>query len=137
MKKLFLAFLALPLLFGCNTGNSSSYTGYALDKEYAGQPVQNFFHEYGFPEARFARADGSVEYVWASTGLKVYPSQEKPDTYYSDKGIYQVVDTWRSKKQWQYCELRIFTDKAELIRSIDIAVDTSGKWSESRCSEIF
>ena len=132
--------LLLPffLLAGCNSGDSSYYTEYSLNKKFDNYPVTNFFHVYGFPEARFERTDGGVVYRWSSSDLDVYPSHEHPQVYYSDKGTYQVVaDEHRRGTQRQYCELRIYADREEYIRRIDITVDSAGKWSESRCSEIF
>ncbi len=129
--------LAAVLLAGCNSGDSSYYTEYSLNKKFEGHPINEFFHAYGFPSARFEKSDGQIMYRWASSQLDVYPAHAHPEAYYSDKGTYEVVDEPRGGTRRQYCELRIHTDRAETIHKIDITVDSMGKWSNSRCSEIF
>jgi hypothetical protein len=129
--------LAATSLAGCNSGNSSSYTEYGLNHQFTDHPVNEFFHIYGFPIGRFEKTTGNIVYQWASAQQDAFPPQAHPVTYYSEKGNYQIVDNYQNGTQRQYCALRIYTDRQETIRRIEIAVDSIGKWSSSRCSELF
>lgn len=129
--------IALAAALTACGGSTSAYTSYHLNKQYDDHAVNDFFSEYGFPEARFERTNGEAVYEWASTEYKRNRPEATPISYYSDKGMYQVVENTSPKEEMQYCKLRIHTDRNEIIRQIDIKVDSIGKWSNSRCSEIF
>lgn len=131
-----LGVLAAMLLTGC-IGNSPYYTTYYLDKGFVGHPVNEFFYVYGYPSGRLEKANGNVVYQWVSAQSITDASKANPNIYTSPNGSYQAVDAYSGSVQRQYCELRINTDKNEIVRSFDIVVDTDGKWSTSRCSEIF
>jgi len=131
-------FLAIILLAACCfEGNSPEYIIYYLNDAFKGRPANEFFASYGFPSARFQEVNGNTVYWWASTQLKTYPSQANPATYLSADGSYQIVGGYRGKDERQYCEIRIYASKEDIINGFDIAVDSTGKWSTSRCSEIF
>src|SRR5689334_14257130 len=89
---------ALAVLLGACSYHSDAYTTYNLGKKFTGRTVNEFFNEYGFPEARFERNNGSTTYEWASTGLHSHPPVASPHTYYSDKGTYQVVENTSLKE---------------------------------------
>jgi hypothetical protein len=131
--------LCVAALAGCSgyIGNSSDYIIHYLDKGFVGHPVNEFFYVYGAPAGKFDQGAGNVVYRWVSTQLRSHPAKVRVDEYTSTTGEYEAVDSYKGSIEHQYCELRILVDRNDLIRSFDIAVDSSGKWSTSRCSEIF
>ena len=121
----------------CGCAHSSSYTRSNLERNFATHPVNEFFRDYGFPFGSIENKNGSDIYLWSSIDVDKFASQARPVTYYSNNGVYPVVDNDSGNMQREYCQLRIYTDKAGTIEKIDITVDSVGKWSNSRCSEIF
>lgn len=125
---------------GCGT-HSSDYTLYSLNASFKDQPINKFFYVYGVPTEEFDLAKGNKVYRWASVLPSTVASTTHSDFYYvsyiTDSATYHVTDNYRGSTERQYCELRIYTDKNDIVQDFAIAVDTYGKWSRSRCSEIF
>ena len=134
-----LIFLIITALAGCTgyIGNSSDYIIHYLDKGFVGHPVNEFFYQYGAPAGKFDQGGGNIAYRWVSTHLRSHPSKVVVEDYTSANGEYEMVDTYNGSIARQYCELRISADRNDMITGFDIAVDSTGKWSTSRCSEIF
>ena len=121
------------LLLGACAANSNSFVTYHLDKGFAGHPINDFFEQYGYPSGEFTVSQGKA-YRWTSLGL---PSEPNRHVYRTTGGEYQVIDTYKGSTVRQYCELRIIANRDDIILGFAIAVDTDGKYSSSRCSELF
>jgi hypothetical protein len=126
-------------LYGCccPDGASPEYITYFLNQEYDGRPVSQFFAQYGYPSGAFEKIDSYKVYIWASTQYTTEPWRATPTDFVSSRGKYQMVDTYHGFTARQYCEIRIYTNESDLIKNFSVAVDSTGKWSASRCSEIF
>jgi len=131
MKYSALCICAFLLLIGC-ASNSTSYVTYYLDKGYDGHPVNEFFRDYGYPAGEFKAGQGKA-YRWTS----VRAPEENRAMYATADGTYQITDNYRGSTVRNYCELRIITNRDDIILGFSIAVDSTGKWSSSRCSELF
>ena len=109
----------------------------SLERHYNNRPVNEFFFDYGQPTGEFDFDDGMRIYRW--TSLQLHPGEQVAPAriYRSDSASYTIVDNYRSVTERQYCELRIYTDADDVIQKFSVAVDSMGKWSASRCSEIF
>lgn len=128
--------LATLLLSGCCfQGNSPAYITYYLHRGFVGHPVNQFFNKYGFPEGAFETAGNGRVYKWSS--LQPIPPNANRYSYDYPDGHYVQADNYRGGIERQYCELRIATDTNDVVRDITIAVDSTGRWSTSRCSELF
>jgi hypothetical protein len=138
MKRL-LAALGLAALCGCchSDGASPAYITYFLNHDYDGHPATQFFASYGYPSGAFERANGSRVYIWASSRYKAELSHATPTDFTSSGGNFQMVDTYHGSTERQYCEIRVYADAADTIKDFIVAVDSTGRWSASRCSEIF
>jgi hypothetical protein len=128
--------VALLALAGCSAPMSSTQLTNYLNRSYAYEPVDHFFFSYGRPAAEFKSYDGGTVYRWVSLEPAQLPRQHTM-VYTSPKGNYAVVDSYDGIPQAQYCELRIYTDQQDVIQHFAVVVDSVGKWSASRCSEIF
>ncbi len=127
------------LLAGCVklTANPPDYIVYNLNRGFAGHPASDFFTHFGYPVAGFDHKDGTREYRWTSVASKTDNSKDTLDTYTSPTGEYHFKDSYHGVTERQYCELRIYADISDNITSFAIAVDSTGRYSASRCSELF
>ena len=137
MKRSLITIILLVLGGCCSEGASPAYITYFLNKDYDGRPANQFFADYGYPAGAFERTNGTTVYLWASSRDKVQPRKAAPTDFISAHGNLQMVDTYHGVTARQYCEIRIVTDTADNITDFLVAVDSTGKWSTSRCSEIF
>jgi hypothetical protein len=137
MKTILFALIALSLTGCYSTGDSPSYITYFLNEKYDGVGVNQFFLDYGYPAGVFEKTKGNKIYSWVSTRYNVMPKQVVPVDYYTPGGHYEVVDSYRGITERYFCGLRIYTDAADVIRDFVVAVDSTGKFGASRCSEIF
>ncbi len=135
MKRLFL-FAAILLVAACAPAQSPQNLVYYLDKGFAGHPVNEFFYHYGFPSGEFTSTGDSKSYRWTSIQPAGKPGTQH-STYQNADGTYDLMDSFQSGVVRQYCEIRIYTNANDTIRNFAIVVDTVGKWTPSRCSEIF
>jgi len=116
MKKYLLA--ALLLLAGCVVTTESPHElAIDLHQQYGGRTANQFFYSYGRPASEVSLPGGYKSYRWTSL-KEPFDSDEVPPQYY-------------------YCEIEIYTDNQDIIQDFAILVDSVGKWSASRCSEIF
>ncbi len=141
MKRAVIPLIILILSGCCSSGNSPDYITYYLNRGYDGSPINQFFIDYGYPAGLFEQAGNKRVYRWVSTQYtrqyKGDPKQTTSDRFASNNKNYQSIDTYHGITERQYCEIRIYTDAADIIKDFSVAVDSTGKWSASRCSEIF
>lgn len=134
-RQYYAAMFGVVLLAGCNSGESSNNVEYTLNQKFDGHPAGEFFHDYGFPVARYASLDNGASYKWASTQLGIHPEEAYLTSSYNN--TYQVANDHHGRVARQYCELHVDVDSNDVIRNISVSVDSQGKFSRSRCSEIF
>jgi hypothetical protein len=134
--KRFLLMSAFLLFTACTPAQSPQNLVYFLDKGFTGHPVNQFFYQYGFPSGEFTSTGDSKYYRWTSIQPAGKPGTLH-STYQNANGSYDLMDNPHTGVMRQYCELRIYTDSNDVIRNFAIVVDSIGKWTTSRCSEIF
>jgi len=128
---------ALLLMTACTAPMSSDQLVNYLNRLYANAPASEFFADFGLPAGEFARDDGETVYRWVSLEPAVFPEEHAITHYQVPGGHYTLVDGYNGIPQAQYCELRIYTDRQGIIERFAVAVDSIGKWTASRCTEIF
>ena len=129
-----LLLLLVILLPGCgNEPRTPPQTEGDLDRRFIDKPANEFFEMYGQPAGVFARDDGSTVYRWV---YQPVPGRPLFTQYDAPGGSYSVVDTYEGRAEAYDCELRIYADQDNIIRRFKVAVDTMGKWSASRCTEV-
>lgn len=128
------SFLIIGLMVtACTPALSPAQNSADLNRRFAGRTAQEFFSIYGLPAGGFDLNGNENIYRWTSASPSVVTSHR----YYSKDGMYEAADNYNHFTQAHYCEVRVVTDKADIIEKFDVAVDSMGKWSSSRCSEIF
>lgn len=124
------------LLVGCATTSS---TLPALNQTYNGKNSDAFFLRHGPPSEVYQLNSGGKIYTWNSS-VKSYsmPATTTHTGNATSYGTYQGTSTTTGGGSLNvYTILRIKTDEADIIESIEIEKDTIGKWTLSRFSEIF
>ncbi len=106
-----------------------------LNRAFSGDPVNRFFYKFGQPAGEFESGDGHHIYRWTSVRGRF--SDAPISTWQAPTGTYRLVDTYSGKVETEYCEVRVYTDSQGFIDHFEVAVDSIGRWSSSRCSEIF
>lgn len=135
MKSFAATIAALLLLAGCAEPMSHGQLERYLDRVYGNHPVEQFFFGYGRPVGEFKEYDGGHVYRWAS--LQPTELRDHGIAYFSAaSGHMTVVDNYNGLPQAQYCELRIYTDEQGIVEHFAVVVDSIGKWTASRCTEI-
>ena len=71
----------------------------------------------------------------ADTAPPAMEAQYKP--YAVPGKSYVMADAYQGVTRTDYCELRVYADKDGYIDHFAIAIDSMGKWSPSRCQEVF
>jgi hypothetical protein len=128
--------ILLVIFTGCTT------TEQGLNKansQFVGRNMDDFVREYGMPYREFKLNDGSKLYRWSS-GVLSYgiPSST---TFQATQGTYgQITGTSQTHGGGSIdvsCEVDIHTTSDGTITAIKPVRDTLGKWTTSRCAEIF
>jgi len=136
-KNIATATLICALASCSDTGRNPTVVADDLNHRFIGQPANDFFRQYGLPGDDFELSEGGTVYRWASVRSAMIPADVTVRRYTSPDGTYEVADTYSLPSEAQYCELRIYADSENVIEKFAVSVDTMGKWSSSRCSEIF
>ena len=103
--------------------------------ELKGRNISDFFVMYGMPVDSRTLRDGSVSYRWISLEPAMASS---PGYIVSSAGHYAIPQAGGNGQMVSgYCEVRILTDKQDRIRNLTLVNDPIGKFSGSRCGEIF
>lgn len=138
MKNILITGCAILLLAACSESpKSPAELTDALNRRYRDRPANEFFVDYGLPAGEFELGDGTHIYRWTSNQRDAVPTAVNFTRYNAPNEDYQLVDTYNGITETHYCELRIYTDAGDIIQKFAVAVDSIGKWSASRCSEIF
>jgi hypothetical protein len=108
-----------------------------INAEFKGKPASIFFLDFGSAADSKPDSSGGRVYRW----LSIEPDMGEPHTtlFSSPEGPYGFADSSAPNGDMMagYCEVRVFADRADRIRHIDLMYDSPGKYSGSRCAEIF
>ena len=106
-----------------------------VNQEFIGQDANNFFLSYGRAAGSASMRDGGRQYRW----LSVEPNGGGRSGYLvSPSGHYVTPsDETNGEMLSGYCEISVRTDASDRIKKIAIVSDSVGKFSGSRCAEIF
>jgi len=127
--------LATLTLAACTTTQQAHD---ALQTRWLGRSADAFFVQYGPPASSFPLADGRLVYEWtggrrnyalggsAFTTAHAVGSTAYATTSYSGGGTLAVG-----------CSVRIVADGERTIQAIAPTVDTVGRFTTSRCAEVF
>jgi hypothetical protein len=129
---LIVGLLALP---GCTTTQEAMTNA---TSKYVGKNFDQFVLDHGIPHSKYQLNSGGYVYVWNS-GIITY-SMPVTTTFSGTASPYSYSGTATTTGGGAidvFCELKIHTDESGQILSITPVTDTLGKWTTSRCAEIF
>jgi hypothetical protein len=107
-----------------------------VNHEFAGQDVGNFFISYGSAASSKPLSGGGKLYRWVS--LEPGGGSSSPAIFAYPGGTYSIPqDNANGEMMSGYCEISITTDAHDRIRKLTLVSDSIGKFSGSRCAEIF
>jgi hypothetical protein len=136
MIEIIVIVIVLAILSGCTT------TAQGINRansRFVGRNMDDFVKEYGMPIREFKLNDGSKVYRWSSEVLTYgLPSSTTFQATQSDSGLISgTSQTYGGGSINVFCEVDIFTTSDGTITAIKPVRDTLGKWTTSRCAEIF
>ncbi len=134
--RLLAAVIVLMIMAGCTTTKQAMTRA---NEKFAGKNIDEFVLTHGPPYAKHSLNSGDYVYIWRSE-IRTYgmPSVTNmsgstyPGGSFSASG-YTVGGGTASV----YCEIQIVTDADGNIKSIQPRIDTLGRWTTSRCAEVF
>jgi hypothetical protein len=106
-----LGLLVCVLLTSCTTTEQAKR---ALDAQFVGKPIDEFFLRHGPPVQQHKTQDGKTIYVWNSNP--------------ASQGTARPVT---------FCEVQLVADSAAILRSVTPRYDSIGQWTTSYCAELF
>ncbi len=123
------------LLYGCTTTQGAMQRAAS---SFGGENIDAFVLTHGIPYRKYQLNNGDYVYVWNS-GVISYKMPATTTitgtvTPYSYTG---TATTYGGGSIDVFCEVQIHTKSDGTIMSIKAVRDTIGKWTTSRCSEIF
>jgi hypothetical protein len=124
---------ALFLLAACTPAATPQAAMERASREFAGHDVTEFFISYGSPVSSQAQGDGKT-YRWVSIEPSGGPRSAGIITY--PGGHFGTMGS-NGEMVSGYCEISIRTDSQERIQKLTLVYDSVGKFSSSRCAEIF
>jgi len=127
--------LLILLLSGCTTTNQAMLR---VNNSFAGKNIDEFVLQHGVPYKKHQLNSGDFIYVWNS-GVISYqmPATTNLSGTVSPYGYTGTATTYGGGALNVFCEVQIHTAQDGMIRSIQAVRDTIGKWTLSRCSELF
>ena len=122
-------------LLGCTTTQQAAD---ALGQKYLGQNIDAFVVAYGAPYAKHILNSGDAMYTWNS-GVHSYgmPTTTTVQGTRTPMGFSGTATTSGGGSINVFCEVRIVTAPDGTVKSILPVGDTIGRWTTSRCGEIF
>jgi len=135
MFRFSICIIAVLLLNGCTTTQQAMRRA---NNSFVGKNLDEFVLKHGIPHSKYQLNNGDYVYLWNSGVI----SYNMPATttisgtdfggYYSGSGTTIGGGTLNV-----FCEVQIHTTAEGEILSITPLRDTWGRWTTSRCSEIF
>jgi hypothetical protein len=135
MKQRF-ALLAVVLAFsGCA---STQEAANSLRHNFEGKNIDVFVLRYGAPYQRHQLNSGDLMYTWSSE-IRSYglPTTTTIQGSTSPYGYSGTATTFGGGMINVFCEVQIVTTKDCTVKSISPFRDTIGRWTTSRCAEVF
>lgn len=129
-----LAFAALAA--GCTTTEQAANF---LQRQYAGQNLDAFVLKHGAPYKKHQLNSGDVMYAWSSE-IRTYAMPTMTTfqgTAAPGGAVTGSAFTTGGGGASVFCEVTIVTRPDGTIKAIDPSYDTIGRWTTSRCAEIF
>jgi len=126
--------IALLLLAGCSSP-TPHYAMARVNTEFQGRPAHEFFLDYGQPASVRHLRGGGTSYRWLSLDAASGTSASvivSPASHYALGG-----DETNGEMFTGYCEIRVEANRDDVITRIVPVNDSIGKFSDSRCAEIF
>lgn len=133
--KLCVYFFVALLLFGCATTREGMERA---NTAFVGKNIDDFFLTYGVPYRKHQLTNGEFLYLWNS-GVISYglPTTTNITGTKNPYGYSGTAVTYGGGSIDVFCEVQIHTSAEGKILSINPVSDTLGKWTTSRCAEIF
>jgi hypothetical protein len=129
----YILFSAIALLAACTQMPASSDSFDRVNQEFKGQDVNNFFIDYGSPAGVVSSTKYGRIYRWISLDTHLGDSENLSHT-----GNYVIPNiSSEGVMTAGYCEIHIRVDIRGRIEKITEVNDSLGKFSSSRCAEIF
>jgi len=129
--------LLLPLLFlaACTSVPAPQAAMDSINRQFAGRDVNAFFTEFGAPVSSQPSGNGKT-YRWLSLEPQ---GVSRPATVMTYPGGHfgQIGDNTNGEMVSGYCEISIRTGSDDKIEHMALVYDSTGKFSGSRCAEIF
>ena len=135
MKKI-VPIIIIFILLGCT---STELAMQRANARFLGRNIDEFVLEHGIPYAKHQLNNGDYIYVWNS-GVISYdmPKTTTVTGYVDPLGFYSGSATTRGGGSVDVCcEVQIHTTAEGKVLSVKPIRDTWGRWTTSRCSEIF
>lgn len=107
-----------------------------VSREFAGRDIDDFFVSYGSAFSSKPAKEGGTSYRWISLEPNGGPAPPSILTY-PGGNFGPIGDASNGEIVGGYCEIRILTDARDKIRELALVSDSTGKFSGSRCAEIF
>ena len=134
-----IVFLLGGVLICLTSGCTSTSQGIArANSSFAGKNLDTFVLAHGIPYAKHELSSGEYVYLWNS-GVISYamPHTTSMSGTYTSTGYSGTAHTTGGGTLDVYCEVQIHTEADGTILDIKATKDTWGKWTTSRCAEIF
>jgi len=106
-----------------------------VNREFDGHDVTEFFLSYGSPSGSEALSTGGKNYRWIS--LELHGGPRHATAIMANRHFGTIGGTENGEMMNGYCEIRILADEDDRIRKLTLVYDSIGKYSGSRCAEIF
>lgn len=135
LKKTLLFFVASLLCVGCASTQEAANT---LTRNFVDKNIDTFVVRYGAPYQRHELNSGDLLYTWSSE-IRSYglPTTTAVQGIRSPSGFSGTATTTGGGTIRVFCEVQIVTAKDGTVKSISPFRDTIGRWTTSRCAEVF
>ena len=134
-----IVFILGVALICLNSGCASTSQGVARAKiRFVGKNLDEFVLAHGIPYAKHELSSGEYVYLWNS-GVISYtmPQTTTMSGTYTSTGYSGTAHTTGGNSMDVFCEVQIHTQADGTILDLKATKDTWGKWTTSRCAEIF
>lgn len=109
-----------------------------VESGYVGRNIDEFVLAHGIPAQKMVLNSGDVLYQWRSDAVNIdLPGTTTATSHTIDGRTTTTVQNTPDTHLSLLCELSILTGPEGTIKTVTITHDTWGKWTTSRCREIF
>lgn len=126
----------LVILAGCTPTMTPDQAMQRINGEFSGHDIGEFFVSYGSAAGVKTQNDGSKLYHWVS--IEPHSGSNLPGYINYPGGHYVPIAPGTNGEILSgYCEINIATTRDDRIQKLTLISDSIGKYSGSRCAEIF